>query len=133
MRRGLKRGEFSTFRVITGAPAAKDADVSSTFPKRTAVSFADDWNSIVVGAVFTGGTTPTVDVEVLGYDEERDVFLDLGTVTLSGAKGRVVDVFGLRFFLRISGVTGNPTGIEIVGAPSMIPSGDASLVVPLPA
>lgn len=90
-------------------------------PRRDIIDCAG-FKSVSFYPVFNGGTSPTVDVDVLEDVEENGVkvFRQLGS-TISGAADGVVqtiEVNGARIFLRVDAVSGTPTSFEfwIAGA-----------------
>lgn len=83
------------------------------------------WKSVRVFVLLTGGTTPTVDLVPLEVVEAEGAFpaatdtdrgfavMGSATGALSSGESAVVDVNGALLFLRVSALTGSPTGLKV--------------------
>lgn len=116
----LKMGKWSRHRRVTGSPVAADPAISGTFPDPRGALNSREYQRVRFMPLLTGGSTPSVDLEILAYDEEADEWgqLDLH----SGVADNAVvasDVDGLRVYARIDAVDGSPTAVEIRVSPGV--------------
>lgn len=108
----LAAGVFSTHRLIEGSPAAADAAVSASVPDRRAFLNAKNSGKVLLGVELTGGTTPSVNLELYAYDEDQDSLYLLETKSsLSSGATWVFDPYRCRVWVRVASVSGNPTEI----------------------
>lgn len=114
----LTPGQFSAHRTLTGAPVVPDAAMSASFPARAACLNTRGYLSVVFATVLAGGAGPTVTLEFYLYDPAADTFYLFATEAgvTSGAV-YVKDTQGLRLFVRVAVVAGNPTGVSVRVAP----------------
>lgn len=106
-------------RTLTGSPVTADAALSPSVPVRSERLNAAGWQEIAVQPIIGGGTSPTVTVEVCGYNEVEDLFFVLGTISGAASKSfNTVKIYGLNIFLRVSAVTGNPTSVKLYAVPT---------------
>lgn len=118
-RNSLIPGYFSLHREKTGAPVTADSAPDASWPNRREMVSCDGYTTINALVKLTGGTTPTVDLQTLVYDSENDEFGVADEATgVSDADVARMGVHRNRAFLRISGVTGSPTGVEVWVGPA---------------
>lgn len=115
----LTTGKFIRHRISTGTPVVADPAVDTAFPTPVGSPRRSNLNtngaeSVIVGVVLGGGTTPTATLVPFLYDEERDRYFALpATAALSDEDTAEVDCFEGLIFFRISAVSGAPTSVEI--------------------
>lgn len=116
----LKLGKWSQHRYVTGSPVTADPAISGTFPIPRGALNSREYQRVRFMPLLTGGTTPSVDLEILAYDEEADEWGQLDTHSSVGDGSVVVsDVDGLRVYARIEAVSGSPTAVEIRVSPGV--------------
>lgn len=102
-------------------PAATNATTGGAM---NCAGFATVWMS----AEFVGGTNPTVDLDMLAYDDGAAADAHWGRLyvgstpavykpTLAAGRWFEVRVDGGRFFPRIEGLSGSPTSVRILARP----------------
>ena len=123
-------------RTITGAPVAADSATlnDTNFPPVTdstngGMINTRGFESIWLNAEMSGGTNPTVTVEMLVRDGDasngsRWKRLLVAPATLDGTGFTEVAVYGRLVYPRISAVTGSPTSVNMLAFPGeAIPTG----------
>lgn len=109
-------------KLYEGDPAAGPPDITA---RRKQYVNCRRWKSVRVYVLLTGGVTPTVDLVPLEVVSAAGAFPgaadpDRGFVVMGSATGALgsgglvtVDVYGALLFLRVSALTGSPTGLKV--------------------
>lgn len=114
----LRPGEWHLHRDIASpvAETTKPGDI------RTPID-TDGYEALLVGVVLTGGTAPTVLVDLYARDKEiaagqpGDWMLIGSTTALANEKAEAIETFGMPVYARTRALTGAPTAITIKVAP----------------
>lgn len=114
----LSTGTFTQHRKVTGAPVVADSTDLSLIDRR-ALLHCRSYRTILAQAQLTGGAAPTVTLQPLLYDPEKDDFTLLPTLTLSDGQSEEITVHETRAYLRIHAVAGAPTTVELRAAPGV--------------
>ena len=111
--------KWSQHRYESGSPSA-DAVPSNVFPNRRGLLACDGYTTINATVLFTGGTNPTADLDVLAYDEDRDDPASGNAFSVIDSHTGVEDnetvrctAHRNRIYIRLSAITGTPTAVEV--------------------
>lgn len=113
----LRPGHYTQHRHETGTPVTVDPATDATNPDRRALLNCRGYQGLVGTVKIAGGGTVTL--QALAYDAEADELYELDTQgPLADGEAFTFDVAQLRTYLRISTLTGAPTDVEVLVAPT---------------
>jgi hypothetical protein len=108
----------ATTLVRSAVTAVDNATINDTnYPAATATDCAG-WNTVLLAPRFTGGTTPSVTVQVLfrlGSATDVNAFWGVSetTYTVNQSEIAIVPTYGRRVFFRVSALSGAPTNVSL--------------------
>jgi hypothetical protein len=119
----LRPGKWSLHRTAKGAPVGGDPSMDADNPPRRGLLCTKGYSTVLLRPVFTGGASPTVDVQIVGWDDDTDTFAILDTKAgLAEGVAYEAKCYGQHVYVRITGTANNPTQVDLrvsPGAPAL--------------
>jgi len=106
----ISEGESTVVRTVAADESASPVN-DTNYPPANATTCAA-WRTVAIFPRFTGGTNPTATLEILHRTTGGWMIGDRRESLTEGARV-IVDVMGRDIFVRVYGLTGTPTEVNV--------------------